>query len=54
MSPVSRRGEHRRHKLLVVHLHPPVAVGIEALEGLRELLHGDTRAHEAVERDALR
>lgn len=53
-SPISRRGQHRRHELLVVHLHPPIAVGVEALEGLRELLHSDTRAHEAVERDALR
>ena len=42
------------HELLVVDLHPSVAVRVELLERLRDLLDDDTRAHEAVERDPLR
>ena len=39
------------HELLVVDLHPSVAVGVELLEGLGDLLDHDARAHKAVERD---
>ena len=47
----SREGEDGVHELLVVHLHPAAAVRVEPLERLRDLLHHDARAHEAVERD---
>ena len=40
------------HELVVVDLHPSVAVGVELLERLRERLDDDARAHEAVEGDA--
>ena len=40
------------HELLVVDLHPSVAIGVELLERLREGLDHDARTHEAVERDA--
>ena len=47
----SREREDGVHELLVVHLHPAAAVRVEPLERLRDLLHHDARAHEAVERD---
>lgn len=50
----SRQAQHSMHELLVVDLQPPVAVRVELLERLRDLLDDDARAHEAVERDALR
>ena len=39
------------HELVVVDLRPSIAVRVELLERLRDLLHHDARAHEAVERD---
>ena len=39
------------HELLVVDLHPAVAVGVELLERLGDLLDHDARAHKAVKRD---
>ena len=50
----SRQAQHGVHELLVVDLHPSVAVRVELLERLRDLLDDDARAHEAVERDPLR
>ena len=42
------------HELVVVDLHPAVAIGVESGEGLADLLDDDARAHEAVERDPIR
>ena len=47
----SREAEHGVHELIVVDLHPAVAVRVELLERLGDLLDHDARAHEAVERD---
>ena len=40
------------HELVVVDLHPSVAVGVELLERLRERLDDDARAHEAIKGDS--
>jgi hypothetical protein len=40
------------HELVVVDLDPAIAVRVELLERLAELLDGDACANEAVERDA--
>ena len=42
------------HELLVVDLHPSVAVRVELLERLRNLLDDDACADKAVERDTRR
>lgn len=44
--------ENSAHELIVVDLDPSIAVGVESLEGLRQGLDNDARAHEAVEGDS--
>ena len=51
---ISRQTEDGVHELVVVDLHPAVAVRVELLERLGDLLDDDARAHEAVEGDAWR
>ena len=46
-----RQAQHDLHKLIIVDLNPPIAVGIETFERLGDLLDDDTRPHEPVERD---
>ena len=50
----SRQAQDGVHELVVVDLHPAVAVGVEPLERLADLLDDHARAHEAVERDPRR
>ena len=40
------------HKLIIIDLDPPIAVRVELGKRLAELLDDDTRAYEAVERNA--